>query len=75
MVGMSALYGWLYLGWLDRLDAASDDTLLQLTRKGERLRWRTAAVAMWIVLLEVCLRRVVSWGIYLAVFAGATGYF
>jgi hypothetical protein len=30
---------------------------------------------MWIVLLEVCLHRVASWGIYLAVFAAATGYF
>ena len=43
-------------------------------RSAERLRWRLAAGAMAVLLLEVLWQRV-SWGLYVALAVGVAGYF
>jgi hypothetical protein len=49
--------------------------LLKLSRRGEQLRWRLAALAMGVILFEVCFQKETSWGVYAALAACAAGYF
>jgi hypothetical protein len=63
------VYLWLYEGWLDDDSGpppGQDPELLKLSRNQERMRWRFAGFAILIVLAEMLLGRVHSWGIYAA---------
>jgi hypothetical protein len=68
------VYAWLYEGWLSDDSGSSEEnsSLLKLSNKGERMRWRLANAAILIILLETTFTGVRSWGIYVALlFAGA----
>ena len=46
----------------------------KLSLLGERLRWRLAAAAMFILFLEVLFRKA-DWGLYVGILMGVAGYF
>ena len=52
-----------------------NESLLRLSRVGERLRWRLAAIAMYTILADLLFGDVRSWGIYGALLVGVVGYF
>jgi hypothetical protein len=72
----SLIYVWFYEGWLSDSDVPGDDprSFFKLTRPGERLRWFAAFVAILVILLEVSLNRVRSWGVCIALLISARAY-
>jgi hypothetical protein len=68
------LYTWFFDQSIpDNPDAGPEPQ--KLSRSGERLRWRIAAICMFAVLAVLLWGNVKSWGAYVAVMIGAAGYF
>lgn len=68
-------YTWFYEKYFSQTPEEGNTPPLKLSRIGERLRWRLAAVAMYAILSEILWCKVNSWGIYVALLIGAGGYF
>jgi hypothetical protein len=76
-IAVLVVYAWLYEDWLADDSASSseeDSSLLRLSNKGERMRWRLANAAIVVVLLETAFTGVRSWGIYVALLITAIAY-
>jgi len=76
-IGLAAAYVWVYESWLSDDATSSEEqtsSLLSLSTKGERMRWRLANIAIIVVLLEVLFKGVHSWGIYFALLIVAGAY-
>ena len=68
-------YTWFYEESISGTREQAGTSLFTLSRKGERLRWRLAAVSMYTILLVVLVCKVNSWGIYAGIAIGVAGYF
>jgi len=76
-IALAAAYVWMYESWLSDDAASSEEeapSLLSLSKRGERMRWRLANAAIVVVLLEVLFKGVHSWGIYFALLIVAGAY-
>jgi hypothetical protein len=69
MTAAAVVYAWLYEGWLSDDSTSSSEensSLLRLSNKGERMRWRLANAAIIVIFLEIMFTGVRSWGILVA---------
>jgi hypothetical protein len=77
VIAGAVVYVWLYEGWLSDDPTSSSEensSLMRLSNRGERMRWRLANAAIIVILLEIMFTGVRSWGILVALVFVATGY-